>query len=131
MARTAVKSFIVNDAGELLLIKRREHDPHTPGAWDVPGGRLEDGEDVMAGLKRETKEETGLEIEILHQLCIHEFTREDGQEIKMTTYLCRSLSHSVVLSKEHIDYAWLDFSKAAERIHKAFLEELDVLRAGP
>jgi len=39
--RIAVKSFIVNEKNELLLIKRRDDDVHKPGAWEIPGGRLE------------------------------------------------------------------------------------------
>jgi len=31
--------------------------PHKPGTWDIPGGRLELGEDPFLGLKRETHEE--------------------------------------------------------------------------
>ena len=44
--RNAAKAFIIKE-GKLLLIKRRPNDPHKPGAWDIPGGRLELGEDPL------------------------------------------------------------------------------------
>jgi 8-oxo-dGTP diphosphatase len=38
-------------------------DPHA-GKWDLPGGFLGEGESPLAGLRRELREETGLEIEV-------------------------------------------------------------------
>jgi len=54
----AVKAFIIKD-GKALLLKRRLNDEHKPGTWDIPGGRLEAGEDPISGLRREVKEEAG------------------------------------------------------------------------
>ena len=106
--RIAVKSFIVDNEGKLLLIRREDKDPHTPGVWEIPGGRLDLGEDPFEGLKRETKEETGVDIEVLNPLRVHHFTRDDDQKITMITFLCKPLSNSVVLSKEHTDiHGWI------------------------
>jgi len=52
--RVAAKSFVIKD-NHLLLIKRRPNDVHKPGVWEIPGGRLEPGENPFEGLKRETK----------------------------------------------------------------------------
>jgi 8-oxo-dGTP diphosphatase len=45
-----------------VLLARRAATPYQ-GFWDIPGGFLEEGEHPIAGLRRELKEETGLEIE--------------------------------------------------------------------
>jgi 8-oxo-dGTP diphosphatase len=49
------------DNGRLLLA-RRAHPPFE-GFWDIPGGFLDEGEGPLDGLRRELREETGLEVE--------------------------------------------------------------------
>lgn len=126
--RIAVKSFIINKDKGLLLIKRRTNDVHAAGVWEIPGGRLNLGEDPLEGLKRETKEETGLEIEILNVINVNHFTREDGQKITMLIFLCKPLSNSVTLSEEHIDFIWVSLNEAKEKLHKAFHSNIDIFK---
>jgi len=122
----AVKGFVVNDKGELLLIKRRDNDIHKPSEWEIPGGRLDAGEDPFEGLKRETKEETGLDIEILNPLKIHHFTRDDGQKITMIVFVCKPVSDEINLSEEHTAYEWLNLDAAYEKIVDDFKDEITV-----
>ena len=57
---------LVEDGGRVLLA-RRAHEPFK-GRWDIPGGFLDEGEHPLDGLRRELREETGLEIEPLEFL---------------------------------------------------------------
>lgn len=59
--RFAQKAFIVNE-GKLLLVKKSADDPFHPNEWEVPGGRMEFGEKLDEHIKREVKEEVGLDI---------------------------------------------------------------------
>jgi len=86
------------------------------------------GENPFKGLKRETKEETGLDIEVLNPLKVHHFTREDRQKITMITFLCKPLSYSVNLSKEHTNYLWADLDNAISKLHSAFHEEVKIFK---
>ncbi len=52
---------ILNDAGQ-ILIARRPRDSHQGGLWEFPGGKIESGERVEAALKRELREELGIEV---------------------------------------------------------------------
>jgi ADP-ribose pyrophosphatase YjhB (NUDIX family) len=57
----AVGALCEDDLGRLMLV-RRGVEPGK-GKWDTPGGFLEEGESPLDGLRRELREETGLEIE--------------------------------------------------------------------
>ncbi len=126
--RVAVKAFIVNQGKELLILKRRENDVHKPGAWDIPGGRLELGENPRDGLKRETKEETDLDIDILNPLRVHHFTRDDGQKITMLVFLCKPSSEEVKLSGEHTEFLWIPMEQAETKLHHSFHEEVKIYK---
>jgi 8-oxo-dGTP diphosphatase len=96
-------------------MKRRADEVHYAGKWDIPGGRLEIGEDPIDGLKRETMEETGLEIEILLPIKTDHFTRDDGQMITMIIFLCRPLTEKIIMPEDqHTEYKWVDVTKKEE-----------------
>jgi 8-oxo-dGTP pyrophosphatase MutT (NUDIX family) len=57
----AQKAFILKD-GCLLLVRKSPDDPNQPGLWEVPGGRMDFGEDIDEHLRREVREEVGLEV---------------------------------------------------------------------
>lgn len=60
-AAPAVEALVVRDGR--VLLARRGVEPFL-GMWDLPGGFLEEDEHPLDGLRRELREETGLEIEI-------------------------------------------------------------------
>ena len=122
--KIAVKAFIVHE-GRLLVIKRRANDAHKPGAWDIPGGRLEEDESPFDGLTRETREEAGLEIRIIQPLRVHHFTRDDGQRITMLVFWCTAESPDVTLSHEHTEFLWVDISSAKEYLGKEYWGDVD------
>ena len=109
----AVKAYIVS-AGKLLVLKRVPNDDHYAGKWDIPGGRLGPGENPLDGLRRETREETGLDIDILLPMDVQHFVRDDKQVITMIIFLCRPLTDKVKLSKEHSEYRWVDLKDTKE-----------------
>jgi 8-oxo-dGTP diphosphatase len=56
-----VAAAIFNDQGQVLITRRADH-VHQGGLWEFPGGKLEAGESVQDGLKRELQEEVGITI---------------------------------------------------------------------
>lgn len=55
-------AVIFDGDGRLLLVRRR-HDPGS-GLWSLPGGRVEPGESVADAVRREVREETGLDVRV-------------------------------------------------------------------
>jgi ADP-ribose pyrophosphatase YjhB (NUDIX family) len=70
----AVGGIVVRD-GALLMI-RRGREPNE-GLWSIPGGRVEPGEFLSDAVKREVKEETGLEVEVGELIGILEVPSDD------------------------------------------------------
>ena len=65
----AVGAVIVDGKGRILLVRHKpERGGFWQGKWICPGGELELGEEIGAGIKREIKEETNLEIDLVKPL---------------------------------------------------------------
>ncbi len=120
----AVKSFIIKDEC-ILLLRRSKRTLQKPGVWEIPGGRLEQGEDPVKGLERETKEETGLDIRVIQPLEVRHFTRDDGQTITMIVYLCQANNVSVSLSEEHTEYIWVPVQECKKYLVEFFHSTVD------
>jgi 8-oxo-dGTP pyrophosphatase MutT (NUDIX family) len=72
----AQKAFIW-DGDRLFVVRKSDDDPHNPGRWEVPGGRMKFGEDVDEHLSREVSEETGLEVKPGAPFFIWQWTMTD------------------------------------------------------
>lgn len=108
------------------LLLHRSFDPKTgfKEFWGFSRGLVEKDEDEIETVRRELKEETGLE-EITFVPGFREsfqfFFRFRGELVKKTAYyyLVEVKEGKVVLSEEHDDYAWLTFEEALDRLtHK-------------
>lgn len=110
--RVAAKAVIVNDAGEVLLVREAVTDPDNTqvGLWGVPGGRLEPGEGFQEGLVREALEETGLHVTPVKPLYVGEWRpviRGQAHQIIAIFMVCKVEGGTVKVSDEHDDYMWI------------------------
>jgi 8-oxo-dGTP diphosphatase len=118
-AGIAVKGFILKD-NEVLLVKREENDVNSPGVWEVPGGRIDPGENPIQALQREVKEETGLGICVGQPFAVESFVRDDGQQIVMIHFICEMEKGELALSHEHTEFEWVEKGKVIEKISPYF-----------
>ena len=100
-----VKGLMLNEEKVLLLQK-------FDGRFDLPGGRLEVGEECREGLYREIHEEIGLsEVEITGRFVPWAFINRSGILIKGTTWLCHFQGGPISLSPEHAAFRWVRFNE--------------------
>ena len=72
MAMQKVTAAVIEKDGK-ILIARRKRDDSQAGKWEFPGGKLEAGETPEACLKRELREELGIETEVGAFFCSSRF----------------------------------------------------------
>jgi 8-oxo-dGTP pyrophosphatase MutT (NUDIX family) len=96
-------AVIRSPEGKILLLR------HKGGLWLLPGGRLEADEGVLTGLRREIKEETGLEnFNIICALTLDVWNGAEHCPTYGVTFLCTT-DHPgpITLSDEHTSYRWI------------------------
>lgn len=102
-SQVTVKAVIRNQNGKYLIVREGER-------WQAVGGRLEKGERLVEGLKRETEEETGIDnLQVGETVHVDEwFSKPEGElkHIVAVFYSCDVDSDEIVLSSEHQEYAW-------------------------
>ena len=122
--------------GKVVLVKRR-FEP-LAGQWSLPGGRLELGETLEAGLAREMLEETGLEVEVgpvvdVFDRILLDPERNVRYHYVLIDYLCRpiggTLTHgSDVAAAELVDPGELDRYRLTPKATSVIEKALDVAR---
>ena len=127
--QATVKVIVVNAEGKLLALRRSATDPARPLTWDLPGGVLEHGEILEEAIRRETLEETGIEI---NMITIHDASavlNAQGQYWLQICYVAKVGVPEVVLSYEHDQYEWLSKDEFLKREStpriKRFLDKIE------
>ncbi len=111
----ATKAFI-SHKGKVLVVRESLQyvDGVHGGKYDVVGGRLTPGEHFDENIRRETKEETGLEVTIGEPFFVNEswpVVRGEQWQIVRIFFKCTTNSNKVTLSKDHDDFRWIDPKK--------------------
>jgi len=100
---------VVIHRGRALLI-RRGSEP-LKGEWSIPGGMLELGEELAAGVQRELKEETGLDVEPRECILVFDRIMREGERVKyhyvIVDYLCRRKRGRLRPASDVIDARWV------------------------
>ena len=106
-----VGAVIVDAEGRVVLVKRR-HEP-LAGQWSLPGGTLDVGETLEAGVAREVMEETGLvvdvgaAVEVFDRILLDETGRVHYHFV-LIDYLCAPRGGVLEAGSDVTDVAWAD-----------------------
>jgi ADP-ribose pyrophosphatase YjhB (NUDIX family) len=100
---------VVIQRGRVLLI-RRGSEP-LKGEWSIPGGLVDLGEELTAGVRRELREETGLAVEPLETILVFDRILREGERVKyhyvIVDYLCRRRGGRLRPASDVIDARWV------------------------
>jgi len=111
----AVKAIILNDEGKILAIRRSATDPSRPLTWDVPGGEVEEGEDLEESILREIKEEVGITVSNIEIFDAVGSYNKKGEYWIGIGYKAKAIETNVILSFEHDQYEWLTKEEFLQR----------------
>lgn len=123
--RIALTAIIHKD-GKYLLVRRSLNKKAFPGKWTVPGGGMEVDDYINLpkttkdhwyfaienSLRREVREEAGIEMAKVNYLLDMTFIRPDGVPAVILSYYADYKEGEVKLNEENIDFAWVSFEEA-------------------
>ncbi len=116
-----VVNGIIKRDDKFLVIKRRDNEIHG-GKWAFPGGVVKNKEDDYEALKREIKEEVGLElVKVIKKISDYTYKRDNGKNTRGQSFFIEAKGN-VKTNEEVSDYKWVTLDEFQNLDH---IEELD------
>lgn len=110
-------AIVLNNAREVLVLRRSDTDERRPGQWDLPGGHVEYGESFEVALRREVTEETGLDIGDTEPRLVYASSAAfDEVSVTWLFFVAKSPETDVLVSPEHDEYKWVGLDEAIDLI---------------
>lgn len=103
----SVAALVTNEKGEILLVNSPWR------GWEYPGGLIEPGETFEEALRREIREESGVEVEIERFVGICKNLEKDIVNID---FVCRYVSGELTTSDESTEVVWVTPEEAVKMI---------------
>lgn len=94
---------------------------HQDGHWDLPKGKIENGETLQETALRELQEEAGISATFIpgfEQTIHYIFSNKENQLVTKTAtfFLGQANANSITLSHEHADFKWLPLEEAVKLV---------------
>ncbi|MFE6053206.1 NUDIX hydrolase [Kitasatospora sp. NPDC056446] len=101
-----VAAAVVTEAARILLV-RRKPDDFMGGLWEIPSGKVEEGESILDALHRETAEETGLTIGAVDGYIGHfDYPNSRGGTTRQFNFAVTVAKAEPVVLSEHDAHQW-------------------------
>lgn len=121
--QVGVKAFVKNKDGKYILLHRSsEKYKGIKGSWDIVGGRIEPGSNLVENLSREIYEETQMKISSEPKLIYAQdiILPEKERHIVRLTYTTQASGEPVLDTSENVEYKWLTIDELRKQ------ENLDI-----
>jgi 8-oxo-dGTP diphosphatase len=119
----SVSGVITDQQGRALLVQRRDN-----GRWEPPGGVLETGESIQDGLRREVREETGLDVEPVVLTGVY---KNMSRAIIAIVFRCNVTGGHLATNDEAAAFHWATEAQIPELATEAYaVRILDALHYG-
>lgn len=113
----AILFSINNESTKLVFLLLH----YASGHWDFPKGNIESGEDEVQAACREIFEETGIQnVHFLKgfrkKIQYHYIRGNKSIRKEVIFYIARTNTKEIILSNEHVGYAWKDYNQALNQL---------------
>ena len=116
-------AVIAGDDGRVVLVLRKNE----PKGWALPGGFVDWGEDLGSACRREAKEETNLDVELVEQLFTYSDPRRDPRKHTISTvYACTARGGTLEAGDDAADAKW--FAEAEVPWDALCFDHAEILR---
>ena len=105
--KVSVAALVTNDEGKILLVNSPWR------GWEYPGGLIEPGETFQQALRREVREEAGVEIEITGFVGI---CKNVGMDIVNIDFTAKYVGGELTTSEESTEVGWFTAEEAFQMI---------------
>ncbi|MFE2871416.1 NUDIX hydrolase [Embleya sp. NPDC059259] len=119
----SVAGVVLDASGRCLLTKRRDN-----GQWQAPGGVLELAESIPDGLRREVREETGLDVEPVALTGVY---KNMPLGVVALVFRCRVLGGHLIENDEVSAFTWAQRSELSDFMTEAFVVRVSDAMAEP
>lgn len=103
--KKGVNVIITDNQDRMLVLKRGTSVEFSPNLWDLPGGKVEENESLREAVKREAKEESGLDVELENE---HFFIYHyPNGKIDIYAFRVKLISGKISLDEKHTEFRWI------------------------
>lgn len=109
---------VIKSSGQFLIVQRSKHDDIFPGKWQNLGGKIELGETIEMAIKREVKEEIGLDIKA-HPIFLQSYSWKKDEESPVRLGLIflielkdKPSEYRIKLDNELSNFGWFSLNEA-------------------